>query len=406
MLVLLASLLLAGRLAAAEEPRAGQVEGGSGPKPYHDLSQAGSDFLGPGRDQPEPHVPETIRVGLIGPGRGVEGVELRRGASLALAQANHRGGFRGRPFELIFRSEDGPWGAAALRVVELAHEDRVWLIVGGLDGHHLHLAELVSVKLWVPVISPWAMDRTVDYSNVPWVFRCPPDDGRQAEALLVHASRQGLHPLLLLREDHREGRVAGERVQEAATRVGLPRPEELVYSAVQPAAALPRVMSRKAAAIIVWGRRKGALALLRAVREAGYDRPLLGPALLAVPEALSVQGLVVAAPFDLSHPSPCYLGFDRIYRSRFGQAPSALAALAYDALGLGIEAIRTAGLNRARIRDALARADFPGATGAIRFNGLGGSLAEPVLLRSRAGGWERVPCTTATPGDAAGAGER
>ena len=54
-----------------------------------------------------------------------------------------------------------------------------------------------------------------------------------------------------------------------------------------------------------------------------------------------------------------------------------------------IAAIGQAGLNRARIRDEVARMRFEGVSGQISFNSLGGYQREPVLVELHAGKWVR-----------------
>lgn len=361
------------------------------PAPYHDLSQAGSGFWGPGRESEPATLPATVKVGLFGPERSVEGIALRRGAELALQEANAGGGCcGGLPFALVFRADDGAWGTAAPRVVALTHEDRVWAIAGGLDGHRAHLAELVAAKLWVPVIIPWAADRTIDYANVPWVFRVAPDDGRQADLLLRFAREQGAAGVRVLAEEDRDARISTERVVDAARRLGLPPPEVRTFSPLAPPEETARAAREAAGAspLLVWARPGVALPVLHALRSQGFGGLLLAPGTLALPEAVAIEGLVVASPFDLTRPSPALAAFFELYRSRFGEEPSPLAVLAYDTMALTLHAIRAAGLNRARIRDALARTDHAGLSGRIRFDGLGGNPAEPVLLQARGGRWE------------------
>ena len=62
----------------------------------------------------------------------------------------------------------------------------------------------------------------------------------------------------------------------------------------------------------------------------------------------------------------------------------------YDAARVVLAAIERAGLNRARIRDALAKTDHEGNAGTYRFDGLGGSALEPLLVAPRDGGWRRL----------------
>ena len=111
---------------------------------------------------------------MLAPARREAGERLREGIALAVDEANARGGLAGLPFETVYRADDGPWGRGASQVTALAYEDSTWVIVGGLEGGDAHLAELVAAKLWIPVVTPTAGDLSIDYANVPWVFRCFP----------------------------------------------------------------------------------------------------------------------------------------------------------------------------------------------------------------------------------------
>ena len=84
---------------------------------------------------------EPVKIGLLLPPAGVaEGEAVRRGAELAVAEANRAGGYRGRPFVLVVRREEGAWGAGASRIADLAARERVWALVGSVDGRSAHLA--------------------------------------------------------------------------------------------------------------------------------------------------------------------------------------------------------------------------------------------------------------------------
>jgi ABC-type branched-subunit amino acid transport system substrate-binding protein len=64
--------------------------------------------------------------------------------------------------------------------------------------------------------------------------------------------------------------------------------------------------------------------------------------------------------------------FDEKFTSRFGKQPDYLAAHTYDAVNFLIAAIRKAGLNRARIHDAVrSLSPWQGVTGKIQWDPLG-----------------------------------
>ena len=73
------------------------------------------------------------------------------------------------------------------RVVIVIVRSLYWLQLG-VVGVDLAFPELVAAKAWVPVVSPTASDLSIDYANVPWMFRVMPSDGAQAKALPRPAS--------------------------------------------------------------------------------------------------------------------------------------------------------------------------------------------------------------------------
>ena len=68
-------------------------------------------------------------------------------------------------------------------VVEMAYNDRVWAIIGSIDGVATHVAEQVVTKALLPLIDPGSTDRTVNAAMVPWMFSCLPGDPAIADAL-------------------------------------------------------------------------------------------------------------------------------------------------------------------------------------------------------------------------------
>ncbi len=357
-------------------------------QPYRDLSRAGAGFTGPGRETPDPEGLRGVRIGVIGPERSAQGASLRRAVDLALREANGEGGFRGIPYEAVFRADDGPWGVGAKQVAALAYEDSVWAVIGGLEGGDAHLAELVAAKVWIPVVTP-AADFTIDYANVPWVFRCSPSDAQQAEALVTHARGAGHRQLFALTEGDREGRTGLRRLEDACRKAGLDLIGRREYVAHRPeVASVPMTVD----AVVIWGRSGSGLSVLRRLRSGGYRGPILAPATFLSPELEEARGVLgevlVAAPYDLRQSDGEVGRFRGRYVVETGKEPDAVAVLAYDAAKAVIAAIEAGGLNRARIRDALAELGFDGVVGSYRFDGLGGTTLRPVVMRLGEGGWE------------------
>jgi branched-chain amino acid transport system substrate-binding protein len=363
-------------------------------KPYFDFSKAGSGFYGPGRELPDPVGLTSVRIGVLGPAKDAEGLQMRTGVRMALEEMNRRGGYKGLPYEMVFRPDDGPWGMAAKQVVDLAYEDNVWAIIGGLDGQRTHIAELVVSKAWVPVVTPTASDTSIDYANVPWVFRCAPADSREAELLLDFVQKQGHKHVVALTEAQRDGHAGFLRLQETAGRKNIQLEAHLQFPTGSPEALVPLLQGIDSDVLIIWGSPGPSLTLLRAIRAAGIKTPVLGASSLASAEIAAdsswIGELVVAAPYDLSRHDPERLEFSARFKEITGVPPTPMALLSYDAALLVAKAVGVAGLNRMRIRDELAGMSYDGMAGKTEFNSLRGNIREPVILTFRNGRWERL----------------
>ncbi|MEW6744394.1 MAG: ABC transporter substrate-binding protein [Planctomycetota bacterium] len=386
-MVLLGIAVLAGATLLAQEKK-------DSPPPYSELGKMGAGFFGPGRGETAPLPDEGVKIGLAGPEKTPEGQEFKLAAEIAIEEKNAAGGFQGKPFIVVFRADDGPWGVASKAVTALAFDEEVWGILGGFDGTRAHLAELIVAKAWVPVVTPLASDLSIDFANVPWMFRVMPSDAIQAQALFAHAANHGLRRIAAFIEGERDSLIAGERVEEAARKLGVSLVLQVQISPQDPEADLERLEGVEADALLLWGREGTGLRFARALRAAGNRLPILSPESLATPAVLAesecLGDLVVAAPLDWSNPDPALQEFCRYFQTRAGRPPGSIAVCAYDATRLLLEAIERAGLSRARIRDEIAKMVFKGLGGEIRFNELGGNMRSPVLVKPATGCWVRV----------------
>jgi phosphoribosylcarboxyaminoimidazole (NCAIR) mutase len=94
----------------------------------------------------------------------------------------------------------------------------------------------------------------------------------------------------------------------------------------------------------------------------------LGPELLAE-AGDSAEGFQAVFPYDPTSNDPNWLEFNTRFEARFHEKPEQFASLAYDAMNALLDSICKAGLNRARIHDALADIEeYDGVTGHMVFD--------------------------------------
>jgi branched-chain amino acid transport system substrate-binding protein len=366
-------------------PAQGLAQQDKSTQPYFDARKEQMEYVGPGREEPEPANLREVLIGYFGPSNPAhpEGGDIWRAVSLAIEEANAAGGYRGLPFRVIPAWSENPWGTGVSQVARLAYYDKVWAIIGGIDGPSTHLAEQVVAKALLTLISPASTDKTVNLAGVPWMFSALPGDQLAApvvgEALL--ARREPF--VILAATDHDSHMFLVELRKFLATKGTGPIFEYEFKSGTRDFSELAeRAAQSRAGAVVLVAGSLDSGRLLATLREKGFaGRVLGGPwmgrrAFLAAAGSNS-EGVLIPL---LDDPATGFQGFAAKFQSHFHVFPDFAAAQAYDATRLLITAIRKAGLNRARIRDALwGLSPWEGVSGTIKWDPLGQNV-RPVHL--------------------------
>jgi len=358
------------------------------PRPvYRDGRKTPLEYAGPGRDVPDPHDVAEVRIGYFGPSdpNHPEGGDLWSAAQLAVEEANRQGGYRGKPFRLVAAWSDNPWTAGASHVTRMVFVDKVWAVVGGIDGPSTHLAEQVAAKALVAIVSPASTDRTANSAFVPWMFSCLPGDDRLAPLLADRIVRHKLQEgFVVVSADDHDSRVFHSQLRSVFRQRKIAPRREFVYQAVpgDPTPIVARVKESAPAAVVLLAGPAASARLVVALRQAGYRReilggPWMGRRLFAERAASAADGVL----FPLLYaPGENEKSFLARFRGRIPKEPDYASAATYDAVSLVVAAVRKAGLNRARIRDALRdQSPWKGASGIIQWDALGGNV-RPVAL--------------------------
>jgi ABC-type branched-subunit amino acid transport system substrate-binding protein len=365
--LLLLSLLLATAAGAA----------GSGP--YRDLTRHPAEYSGPGREEPEPTDPEEIRIGYFGPSDPDHptGGDLWLATSLAVEDANRAGGYRGARYRLVPAWSEDPWGTGIARVARLVYDEGVWALVGSIDGAATHLAEQVVAKARVTLLSPVATDGTVNLANVAWAFSCLPQHRPQAARLgRAIADSLGGGSLTLLSAIDHDSRVMARALEDAlAARGSAPHHHFQVEPGVEDHGAL-------AERIVASLRASG-------VRVTVFGGPSMGRRAFLDQAGPAAEGVLFPLPCD---PGALSGDFAKRFAARYGRSPDCATAQAYDAFRLLIAAVEKAGLNRARIRDAVRDlSPWSGVAGTVDWNPVGQNRREVRLGRITDGRIEALP---------------
>ena len=372
-------------------------------------------YSGAARDIPEPKDLTEVRIGFFGPiehnPESVFGLRMLHGVQLAVEEANARGGYGGKPFRLMLHNdydnwqakavygEDRPtdptiWGSASNEVVKMVYDDKDWAIFGSISSESTHIALRVALRAEIPIVNSASTDPTIPETYIPWYFTDLQDDRVQCLTLARRIFTElGLKRVALLRVNSRYGRFGVLKFRDAARRLGHPVviEQKFLPGDTDFRQQLRVIRSSRADAIVLWTDEIPAAAILKQMRAAGMKQPVfgsyrtLGPTLLAE-AGPAAEGFEAVFPYDPNRKEPRWLEFNSRFEDRFHEKPEQFASLAYDAMNALLDSICKAGLNRARIHDALANIlEYDGVTGRMVFDPNQKNVAPMYLGRVRNG---------------------
>ena len=186
----------------------------------------------------------------------------------------------------------------------------------------------------------------------------------------------GLKRAALLRVNNRYGRMGVGKFRDAARRLGHPLVIEQKYLPGETdfRRSLRIIRDSRVDAIVLWANEDETAEILKEMRELGMHQRVfgsyrtLGDQLLAQ-AGPAAEGFEAVYPYDPTRTDAKWVEFQQRYAAQYGEKPEAFAALSYDAMNILLQSICRAGLNRARIQDALDQVyQYEGVTGTMAFD--------------------------------------
>jgi branched-chain amino acid transport system substrate-binding protein len=355
-------------------------------------------YSGAGRDLPEPKNITEVRIGFFGPVEhnpdSVFGLRMLHGAQMAVDETNARGGYGGKPFRLMLHNDydnwqakavygdDRPtdpsiWGSASNETVKMVYDDQDWAIFGSISSEATHIALRVALRAEIPIVNSASTDPTIPETYIPWYFTNLQDDRVQCLTLARHIFTElGLKRVAILRVNNRYGRFGVLKLRDAARRLGHPIVIEQKYlpGDADYSRQLQVIQSSRADAVVLWADEAETAKILIQMQKVGMKQRVFGAYRTLGPELLeqagvAAEGFEAVFPYDPTRSDPHWIDFNRRFEDKFHEKPEQFAALAYDAMNALLDSICKAGLNRARIHDALANIEnYDGVTGHMVFD--------------------------------------
>jgi branched-chain amino acid transport system substrate-binding protein len=367
-------------------------------KPYYLNYTHPNVYSGAARDVPDPTSVTEVRIGFLGPVEHspdeIFGLRMLHGAQLAIEDANAHGGYGGKPFRLMLRNDydnwqakasygdnrstdSSIWGSAADDTVRMIYDDHDWAIFGSISSEYTHEAVRVALRAEISIVNSASTDPTIPETYVPWYFTDLQDDRVQSFTLARRIFTElGLKRPAILRINNRYGRMGVGKFRDASRRLSHPVviEQKFLPGDTDYTRQLRVIRGSRADAIVIWADEKETAGILKQMKAMGMKQRVFGAYRTLGPELLAqagdaAEGFEAVFPYDPSRKDPKWISFNQRFEKRFKEKPEQFASLAYDAMNALLDSICKAGLNRARIHDALANIEeYDGVTGHMIFD--------------------------------------
>lgn len=342
--------------------------------------------------------PLTVRVGVILPltsGVAAAASSALRGAQMAADDVNAERAVR---LVLVTHDDAGSPQKAIDLFQRLSSDPGVAAVVGGLTDMVAVQLSSVAAATQTPLLSPGATGPIPFAGN--YFFRTALPSPVQGKALAEHALAKGLRQASVVQDSNEYGTAVAEGFSQAMRAGGgVVLSQHLFTDGTRDFGGVVQALQRERPQVVLFaGYPDEGEVFVRQLAQSGLRVPLLVPDSFASEEvaaALAGRDAVVASVFFADSPFPRVRAFVREFRTRYGRAPDAFAAQAYDAVRLLAVAVKRLGtgvyrgpgqVDRAKLRDALTGLkDHPGVTGTITFDRLGNPARDVQLLRVDAG---------------------
>lgn len=319
-------------------------------------------------------IPIGAFFGNTGP-QATYGQSSTNGLYLACDEVNKAGGVLGKKINLIVEDDQCRPEEAANAAQKLIQEDKVVCLIGEVASSNSLAAAPICQNAKVPMITPSSTNPAVTKTG-NYIFRiCFTDDfqGRvmsrfareklKAKTAVIFSDvssdySKGLSQVFRADFTKAGGKILDEESYSQGDRDF--RAQLTKFKPLNPDVMYVPGYYGEVATIMSQARQLGLTCV--GIGGDGWDSPKLVEI-----GGKAVEGCYFSNHYSKDDPNPVVQKFVADYTARYKEAPDALAACAYDAFRIVVDALKRAGkVDRTALRDALAKTkNFDGVTGKI-----------------------------------------
>ena len=332
------------------------------------------------------------------------GISTKNASEMAFDEINKKGGVLGKQIKLLVEDDQSKPEEAGTAVTKLINQDHVVAMLGHVASSHSLAAAPICQSNKVPMITPSSTNPRVTQVG-DYIFRVCFTDTFTGEvvAKFVYDTLKAKKVAILVdvRSDYSVGLQTffGEAFKRRGGEIVANQSYSQGDSDFR--AQLTQIKATNPDAIYVPGYYTEVGTIVHQGRELGITVPFVGSDGWDSPKLWEIGGEALNGCYFSNHystddPNPAVQKFVNDYKTKYGQVPDALAALAYDAARILADSFTRAGSTDGdKVRKAIgATKDFPGVTGTITINAERNAVKPAVILKVENGKYLLVETIT------------
>ena len=339
---------------------------------------------------------DEIRIGFTPPITGqhaASGSLQMKAIKLALKEINAAGGVNGKKIDLrvVDNQSTNPGALASLQ--KAVDQEKVLALMGFLYSTQVFATSDAIKNYGVPTFIG-ATNVSLTRQGNPWIFRVRPDDSIAAGAMVKYIKEDTKFTKIgLLHDSDAFGTGGADLVEKSAKEAGLTvvKREKSQTAAKDFTAELLAMKNAGAEILIFYGHQEATAVIQRQMRQLGSPFKFLGSPSAASRDALNLakeasEGIWAVVDF-VPGVSEENKRFAAAYKKEYNNEEyDNVSVWAYDGLNILVNAIKKAGEDRDKIRQAiLATQGYKGVQGNFSFTPNGDGLSEVSIVQIEKG---------------------
>jgi branched-chain amino acid transport system substrate-binding protein len=355
---------------------------------------------------------EPIKIGspllLSGRGAFVGGAE-KDTLEMMAADLNKAGGIHGRPVEFVVYDTEAKPDAAVRLVKRLIQKDKVTAIVGiSTSWTALPVIPIVE-KYRIPTIMLASAYKIVNPVR-KWVFKIPADDNILVARILSQLQSEGVERIAVMssQDGYGDGGRSELHAQSPNYGIKIVFDDRYTMEDTDITPIINKIKKTDAQVALNWSSKRAPVIMTMNYRQVGLELPLyLGSAALSQAyldasgknaDGVMTAGLKFYGADTLPDSDPqkkVILSYRTEYKEKYGKETNQFGACAFDGFNILVSALKKAGVDKAKLRDAIEETtQYVGVNGIFTFSPedhRGLSKESIVMYQAGGGSWKIMP---------------